>query len=197
MSLTDIDSTIICCMVQNPKMSLAEIGERVGLSHVSVRSRINKMKEQNIMEKRVLVNPEVLDFEIAYIYIKTENDEKKENLLKLFESCPRVFFLTTIIGNYDIYLGVVAEDRAILELLRSRDYCLLRFSGILESEIRHQENLVKPSFLPILLPICPSKTSTAPCNETCVECEKFSHRICVGCPQVKEYKGQLQIKPKK
>jgi DNA-binding Lrp family transcriptional regulator len=194
MSLTDIDSIILCCLVQNPQMSLAEIGKRVNLSHVSVRSRINKMKEQNIMEKRVLINPEVLDFEIAYVLIKTANDKKKGDLLNFFEKCPRVFFLTTIIGHYDIYVGVVAEDRAILELLRSQDYCLLRFPGILESEIRHQENLIKPSFLPILLPICPSNTSIAPCNETCIDCEKYSHRICVGCPQVKEYKGRLQIK---
>ena len=195
MSLTDIDSIILCCMVQNPQMSLAEIGEHVNLSHVSVRSRINKMKEQKILEKRVLINPGILDLEIAYVLIKSKDDEK-ENLLQFFEMCPRVFFLITIIGSYDIYVGVVAEDRAILELLRSHDYCLLRFPGILESEIRHQENLIKPSFLPIMLPICPVNTSIAPCNETCIECEKFSHRICVGCPQVKEYKGRLQIKVK-
>jgi DNA-binding Lrp family transcriptional regulator len=183
-------------MVQNPHMSLAEIGERVGLSHVSVRSRINKMKQKFILEKRVLINPETLNLEIAYLSIKTENEEKKANLVSLFEKCPRVFFLGTIIGHYDIYLGAVAEDRAILELLRSRDYCLLRFPGILESEIRQQANLIKPSFLPIPLPICPSNSSIAPCDEICVECEKFSHHICVGCPQVKEYKGRLQIKPK-
>ena len=194
MSLTDIDSIILCCMIKNPQMSLAEIGEHVNLSHVSVRSRINKMKNQGILEKRVLINPENLNLEIANVSIKTENEEQKTNLLNLFEKCPRVFFLATIVSHYDIYIGIVAEDRAILELLRNKEYCLLRFSGILESEIRQQMRLVKPSFLPIMLPICPSNTSLTPCNETCIECEKYSHRICAGCPQVKEYKGRLQIK---
>ena len=194
MSLTDIDSIILCCMVHNPQMSLAEIGARVKLSHVSVRSRINKMKKQDILEKRVLINPKILNLEIAYLFIKTENEEHKVNLLNLFEKCPRVFFLTTIVGHFDIYLGVVAEDRAILELLRSDDFCLLRFPGILESEIKHQDNLMKPTYLPIMLPLCPSNSSLAPCNETCIKCEKYTHRICVGCPQVKEYKGRLRIK---
>ena len=164
MSLSNIDSIILCCLIQNPQISLTEIGKRVNLSHVSVRSRINKMKSQNIIEKRVLVNPEILDLKMAYLHIKSKNEEEKENLLSIFEQCPRVFLLTTMIDYYDIYVGVVAEDRAILELLRSNDYCLLRFPGIIESEIRYQENLIKPLFLHILIPICPSNTSVAPCN---------------------------------
>ena len=193
MSLSNIDSIILCCLIQNPQISLTEIGKRVNLSHVSIRSRIIKMKSQNIMEKRVLVNPETLDLKMAYLHIKSKNEEEKENLLSIFEQCPRVFLLTTMIDYYDIYVGVVAEDRAILELLRSNDYCLLRFPGIIESEIRQQEYLIKPLFLPILIPICPSNTSVAPCNETCIKCEKHIHHICIGCPKVKEYRGRLKI----
>lgn len=193
MSLTDTDSIILCCLVQNPEISLAEIGKRVDLSHVSVRSRINKMISQNVIEKRILINPKALDLEMTFLNIKSENEEKKENLMRTFEHCPRVFFLTSIIDEYDICVGMIAEDRAILELLRSNDYCLLRFPGITESEIKHQETLIKPLFLPILLPLCPADTSVAPCNETCINCEKYRQRICVGCPKVKEYRGRLQI----
>ncbi|MFX0212428.1 MAG: Lrp/AsnC family transcriptional regulator [Candidatus Hodarchaeota archaeon] len=193
MSLTDKDAVILCHLIQNPEISLVEIGKRVELSHVSVRSRINKMKSQNIMEKRVLLNPEILDLKITFLFIKSENEEKKKNLLSTFKQCPRVFFLNTMIDYYDICVGVVAEDRAILELLRSNDYCLLRFPGIIESEIKYQENLLKPLFLPILLPLCNSNTSVAPCNETCNSCDKYRHHICVGCPNVKEYRGMLRI----
>jgi DNA-binding Lrp family transcriptional regulator len=193
MSFSDIDSIILCAMIQNPNISLSQIGERVNLSHVSVRSRINKLKSQNIIERRVLLNPEVLDIEITFLHIKSKDEEKKENLMRIFAQCPRVFFLATMIDYYDINVGVVAEDRAILELLRSNSYCLLRFPGIMESEIKHLETLKKPSFLPILLPHCPADTSITPCNECCNECEKYRLRICVGCPKVKEYRGRLQI----
>ncbi len=51
--LDKLDQGIIDCLVEDGRMSYVEIGRRLNISRVSVRDRVQQLKEKGIIERSV------------------------------------------------------------------------------------------------------------------------------------------------
>lgn len=193
MLLSDKDKKILASLIHNPEQSLSNIGRIVGLSHVSVRSHVNKMKSQKILKIGGLVNPNTLGLEIVLLFVQLETEEKREIIIKRYKQCPRVFFVFSLIDSFEICVILYLEDRGLLELLRNNKSCLTDVPGVKNFRVVQTERWISPEFLPILLHFFPTSTSVTPCNLICQDCENYRFHTCVGCPAVKEYRGKLRI----
>ncbi len=84
-SLDAIDRRILAHLQAEPDLTMADLAERVGLSHTPCWRRLKRMEEAGIVAGRaLLINAETLGFNISvFAHIKLKNHE--EESLNRFE----------------------------------------------------------------------------------------------------------------
>jgi DNA-binding Lrp family transcriptional regulator len=108
---------------EDGRASLSSIGKEIGMSHVSIRRRL-----ENLCEKLVKVsaglNAEHLGLRLAIVNAEVETPQRLRELVDMFSKCPRIVLLTTTTGTYNLMTVMVAEDadtlNAIIEVCSVR-----------------------------------------------------------------------------
>ncbi len=113
-SLDAIDRRILANLQAEPDLTMADLAERVGLSHTPCWRRLKRMEEAGIVSGRaLLLNAEALGFNISvFAHIKLKNHE--EESLNLFEDSveqhPQIVECFSMSGESDYTLRVLARD---------------------------------------------------------------------------------------
>ncbi|MEM3618710.1 MAG: AsnC family transcriptional regulator [Candidatus Bathyarchaeia archaeon] len=186
--MDDVDKKIIAILQKDGRASLSYIGKELGMSHVAAGRRL-----QNLCEKLVNVsaglNAEYLGFRVAVVNAEVESPERLRELLDTFSKCPRIVFLTTTTGAYNLMTIMIAEDadtlNAIIEMCSVRAH-----KGIRRSEATIGEAPKVPKHLPIKI-VADKKDEDAPCGINCGKCLRYQEKKCLGCPATKYYRGPL------
>jgi len=188
MHMDDIDRKIISFLQEDGRISLSEMGQKVGLSHVSVSKRLKNLCE-SLVNVSAGLNAEQLGLHVAVVNAEVETHERLRELVDIFSKCPRTVFVTTTTGAYNIMTIMVAEDADTLNAIL--DVCSIRArKGIRRSEAIIGEAPVVPKYLPIK--IVPNKEmEIAPCGINCRKCLRYKNQKCLGCPATKYYRGPL------
>ena len=78
--LNELDQKILSLLIENARLSYSEIGERVGLSRVAVKARIQGMEESGIIEEyTAVVNPQKISGAVScYFDIETRPEALEE-----------------------------------------------------------------------------------------------------------------------
>jgi Lrp/AsnC family transcriptional regulator for asnA, asnC and gidA len=110
----EIDKTdleIVNLLLENGRMSASEISRRMGdVSERSIRYRIERMREENILQIGVVVRPEAFGLLIkADVWLEVESDHIREVAQKMTEF-EKVTYVACSIGENDISIQVVARD---------------------------------------------------------------------------------------
>ncbi|MEM3401747.1 MAG: AsnC family transcriptional regulator [Candidatus Hadarchaeales archaeon] len=186
--MDDIDKKIISFLQEDGRISLSEIGQKVGLSHVSVRKRLKNLCE-SLVKVSAGLNAEQLALHIAIVNAEVETHERLQELIDIFSKCPRIVFVTTTTGAYNMMTIMVAEDADTLNAIL--EVCSVRAQrGIRRSEAVIGEAPAVPRYLPIK--IVPNKEmEVAPCGINCGKCSRYKNQKCLGCPATKHYRGPL------
>jgi len=186
--MDDVDRRIIAILQEDGRASLSDIGQRLGLSHVSVRRRIKNLCE-GLVRVSAGLNAEQLGLRIAIVSAEVETHELLRELIDIFAKCPRTVFVATTTGAYNLMTIMVAEDadtlNAILEVCSVRNR-----RGIRRSETIVGEAPAVPRYLPIKI-VPDRKAETAPCGMKCGRCPRYRSRKCLACPATKHYRGPL------
>ena len=132
-SIDKIDKRLVAMLQENGRVSLTTMGERLGLSHVSVRKRMKKLCD-NLVKVTAGLNAEKLGFRIAVVNAEVEGHKRLLELIEKFSKCPRMVFMTTTTGAYNLMTIMVAEDvdtlNAIIEVCSVRSQKGIRLSLI-------------------------------------------------------------------
>ena len=72
--LDDIDKKIIGLLIENARMSYSEIGQKVGISRVAVKMRVNALEQKGIIEEyTTVINPQKISGAVScYFDIETK-----------------------------------------------------------------------------------------------------------------------------
>ncbi|MEM2914026.1 MAG: AsnC family transcriptional regulator [Candidatus Bathyarchaeia archaeon] len=183
-----MDKKIIHILQEDGRASLSSIGKELGLSHVAVMKRL-----KNLCERLVKVSPginaEYLGFRVAVVNAEVETPERLRELVNLFSKCPRVVFLTTTMGAYNLMTIMVAEDADTLNAIV--EVCSIRAQkGVRRSEATIGEAPKIPKYLPIKI-VAAKEDEKAPCGINCGKCMRYQEEKCLGCPATKYYRGPL------
>jgi len=186
--MDEIDKKILALLQKDGRLSLSKIGEKIGLSHVSVRKRLKNLCE-NLVNVSAGLNAEQLGLRVAVVNAEIETPERLQELINKFSKCPRIVFLTTTTGAYNMMTMMVAEDADTLNAIV--EVCSIRAQkGIRRSEATIGEAPIVPKYLPIK--IVPNKEAEiAPCEINCGKCLRYKNQKCLGCPATKYYRGPL------
>lgn len=178
------DKRILQLLDKDGRISLTEIGEDLGISHVSVSKRLEKLKDK-LLQLKPALNFRELDYRIVLIFIETHDYETREEIIDKFSDCPRAILLMRITGEYNLLAMMLAESQDVIESEAGR--CAIRCQpGIRKSEVITGEAPSKPTHIQYVPP--DSKMKIAPCGDNCDECMRYDEGKCLGCPATKYYK---------
>lgn len=114
--LDDIDKKIISLLTENSRMSFVDIGKEVNLSRVAVKTRIDALEENGVIEKyTIIVNPQKINDSIsAYLEIELEPIHFKEAtaLLKNSEIVTKIYHIT---GESRLHVHTIASGHDEME----------------------------------------------------------------------------------
>jgi Lrp/AsnC family transcriptional regulator len=112
--LDAIDRKILAVLQENASLSVAEIGERVGLSSTPCWKRIQRLEAEEIILRRVaLVDQNKIGLGIT-VFVSVESSDHSEAWLKTFaqavSAMPEVMEFYRMAGDVDYMLRVVVAD---------------------------------------------------------------------------------------
>lgn len=113
-SLDAVDRRILVHIQKQPDLTMAELAERVGLSHTPCWRRLKRMEEAGIVHgKAVLLNAEALGYSIsvfAHIKLKSHDEESLNSFEDSVEEHAQIVECFSMSGESDYTLRVLARD---------------------------------------------------------------------------------------
>jgi len=188
--LSDRRKSIIELLQLDGRMSLSEIGRRLGITHVSVKKHLKSMLESDLVRVSAGLNPEKLGLKLLVIMGEAESYEKLQRLMKLFRECPRIIFLSTTVGAYNFMVVMVAESAYVVRTIALGMCCIRNKEGIRRSDVYVIEDLIYPSHVPLRIKTERNREVT-PCGVHCGKCKYYMSGECLACPATKYYRGPL------
>ncbi|MHA1381764.1 MAG: hypothetical protein ACTSRG_25625 [Candidatus Helarchaeota archaeon] len=187
--LDKIDLQIVDQINKKNKINLTEIGKKLNLSHVSIRSRLNSLLKNKIININVGINIKKLNFKIGLILLEVET-EKYNELVNIYEKCPRVVQVFDLIGEYNLGVIFFSENFEIYQTMLK--WCILYSKkGIRKSTILTLGDLIIPPFFNIQISKLGQKDIV--CGVKCELCDSFKKGLCLGCINLENYKGNFKI----
>ncbi len=194
--MDDIDKKLVSILQKNGRTSLSDIGKQLGMSHVAVSKRLDKLVGSNLVQITAGVNSEFLDTKVFFMGLETEDMEVAERIQEDYKNCPRLLMFAPVTGRYNIFAVMVAEDTWSLESIIGT--CSMRTEpGVRRSESWFGNAPVYPKFIPLDLAPKSTGSPTSPCGRNCGSCKRYLADKCLGCPPTNVYKGTLWASPAK
>jgi Lrp/AsnC family transcriptional regulator for asnA, asnC and gidA len=120
-----VDHELIALLQEDGRMPLTELAKKLGVSHGTVRNRLQRLTSGEVLRMAAIVDPAKVGFPThVYIGMGVELDrviEVERHCLRFEE----VFFVVTVTGRYDIILGAAFPSDAGL-----RDFLTKKLSGL-------------------------------------------------------------------
>ncbi len=189
-SIDNVDKKLISILQENGRSSLSDIGKQLGMSHVAVSKRLDKLVSKKLIQVTAAVHAEALDAKVLFVGLETESIEVADLIEEKYAHCPRLLMLAPVTGRYNLFAVMVAEDTFSLESILGT--CSLRTEeGVRRSESWFGNAPVVPEYLQIDLSPRSKKSGESPCGRLCRDCSRYIADKCVGCPSSDVYKGTL------
>lgn len=109
-----IDRKILLTLQEDASLSVAEIGQRVGLSSTPCWKRIQRLEAEGVIQRRVaIVDQDKIGLGIT-VFVSVETDDHSQDWLDRFATLvsdmPEVMEFYRMAGDVDYMLRVVAAD---------------------------------------------------------------------------------------
>ena len=149
--LDAIDRKILLTLQEDASLSVAEIGQRVGLSSTPCWKRIQRLEAEGVIQKRVAI---VVQSKVGLgitVFVSVETDDHSESWLSTFASTvsamPEVMEFYRMAGDVDYMLRVVVADMHAYDLFYKK---LIAASPLKNVTSRFaMENIKSTTSLPI------------------------------------------------
>ena len=116
--LDELDQQIVKLLIRNARMSYSEIGQKIGISRVAVRSRVQALEQAGIIEEyTTVINPQKISGAIScYFEIETVPDTLPE-VAALLEQNDTVTQIYRVTGKSKLHVHAVASSSEEMEQL--------------------------------------------------------------------------------
>ena len=149
--LDAIDRKILLTLQEDASLSVAEIGQRVGLSSTPCWKRIQRLEAEGVIQKRVAIVDQAKVGLGITVFVSVETDDHSESWLSNFASTvsamPEVMEFYRMAGDVDYMLRVVVADMHAYDLFYKK---LIASSPLKNVTSRFaMENIKSTTSLPI------------------------------------------------
>lgn len=114
--LDELDQKIIQLLVKNARMSYSDIGEKIGISRVAVKARIQALENKGIIEEyTTIINPQKISGVVScYFEIETKPDYFKE-VIDILDKNDIVTQIYRVTGRDKLHVHAVASSNEEME----------------------------------------------------------------------------------
>lgn len=120
--LDETDRRILNILSENAREKLTVIARKIQLSPDSTKKRIDKLEKDGIIEGYMLrINTKKLNTPLGvHIYVKLKNvtEERYKDFLDAMMKNPRVIDFTGLLGEYDLYMVMLAKDTEEMDRMK-------------------------------------------------------------------------------
>jgi Lrp/AsnC family transcriptional regulator for asnA, asnC and gidA len=116
-SIDKIDSKIICLLQKDGRMANTEIAKRVGITEATVRNRINRLIEDDIIQIVAVSDPFKLGFEITGNIKITIRFEKADHVISELKKLDALWYISLTTGISDLDVEFHAKSMQDLRVL--------------------------------------------------------------------------------
>ncbi|MEJ2293699.1 MAG: Lrp/AsnC family transcriptional regulator [Candidatus Lokiarchaeota archaeon] len=183
MQLDKIDKSILDTLYSQGRRSLNEISKQVyfsskqKMSHTGIAKRISKMEDAELLKIQGNINIENLNYKSAFILMEMQNFDDIKNIIQNYSKCPRVFLIAQVTGEYDLLLGIIAQN--LEDLLNFIDLCgPTNKRGVLHSSVIVTSEIILPKYIP--LNIFSQESYKNRCEKVCNYCNALLDGKCQG-----------------
>ena len=117
-ALDELDRQIIELLIKNARMSYSEIGQKIGISRVAVKMRVQALEEKGIIEEyTTIINPQKISGAVScYFEIETKPESLMEvaEILKNNDTITQIYRVT---GKSRLHVHAVASSNEEMERL--------------------------------------------------------------------------------
>jgi len=183
--LDKIDLRIIHSLMIDARRSATQLSKDVGVSRLTIVSRLKKLTAENIIGTNVGINIGKLGFQTALVALEVKGDLKQQVERNLSE-CPRILTLLQLNEKVNLLVLLYGENQ---NTLGSTIECIRGLPSVSIVYVHHSKAPLFPDNFG--LRIFSEKKNLTPCGKECRACIFYRNDQCVGCPAVTEYKGPL------
>ena len=119
--LNELDQQIVSLLIENARISYSEIGEKVGLSRVAVKARIQALEQRGIIEEyTTIINPQKLSGAVSCYFELEFSPEHFQEAISILEATPTVTQIYRVTGNCKLHVhGVAASSQEMEDLIQN------------------------------------------------------------------------------
>lgn len=111
LDLDDLDLALIEIQQEDPFFSFNEIAEKFGVTSVTVRNRIKRLKTLGVIDVVTVINPYKIGFDtFAYIGIKIKADASPRKLVETLQEVEGVSGIVMVSGGFDFIVTYVCRN---------------------------------------------------------------------------------------
>lgn len=146
------DLKLLRALQSEPSLSIADLGERIGLSHTPCWRRMKKLEAEGlIVERNVVLDADALGLQITvFCFIRLKHHDKPS--MEAFENSarahPNILQCYTMSGEQDYMLRVITSSVKAYEILMKNDLLSLPCVSQMSSSFAMSE-IKNTSMLPI------------------------------------------------
>ncbi|MEM2929563.1 MAG: winged helix-turn-helix transcriptional regulator [Thermoproteota archaeon] len=189
--MDQVDRKLISQLQVDGRTTLEKLRRITGYTSMGVKKRLEKLLEENAIKVSAQMNLKHFNMRLAIVLIETDGFETTQRLLKRLEECPRIIYIFTMIGGYNMMALIAAENQGTLESI-SMGKCSLRSGrGIRRSEFYQIKDIGYSPLMPVRIGLTHRGLKEAPCGVNCNSCNRYKYEECVGCPATEYYRGNL------
>ena len=115
--LDKLDQEIVSLLIENARISYSDIGEKIGISRVAVKARIQALEQRGIIEEyTTIINPQKISGAVScYFEIETTPDSlaKATELLNANDTVTQIYRVT---GKDKLHVHAVASSAEEMEV---------------------------------------------------------------------------------
>lgn len=175
------DFLLIKNLVKNPRASLSALAKELEISVTAVSKRLRKLEDEGVITYKVAINIEKMKMFHGVMFVKYDENDRDQRLLKKLQKCPVVDTIYTLIGweDYSHVLCLVSPDSSLLS------------NFMTSCPMAHAPEIQNTLALPItidmkasaFIPLNFNTTSDEiECDFSCTEdCQRYKES-CPGCP---------------
>lgn len=128
-----LDKKILSALQQDARKPILEIARDLGVTRATVHSRINRLKENNIiLGSKVVVDIKALGYGIsAFVGIKLTDKASTHTVREVLESISEVVEIHATTGAYNMFVKVLVPDVPTLHDLLTSE---MKIQGVQSTE---------------------------------------------------------------
>ena len=116
--LDALDQKIVSLLIENARMSYSDIAQRVGISRVAVKMRVQALEKSGVIEEyTTIVNPQRISGAVSCYFEIELSPQALAEATEILDRCDTVTQIYRVTGKNKLHVHAVAADAEEMERL--------------------------------------------------------------------------------